>query len=425
MQYYIEYKTDIFSEEEKQNEFNDIDILSKIISINQEIMDYFNNKKINYDYFMNYFCDGYYDIIINNDCLRKKDIFIHFFEDLEKNANYNQKFKNLEINILTDITCNNKNFINENLKYLLTVANYPNEKELEKAIKIFNEKEGNSLIMLNIFESLKNNEKDIIKLSHIEIINKFINSFSEEFNNIISRELSKKDTIRDYLNRNRDSLNALPNEQTLLEKQFDDYCKSYKVISDGLIDINSNIKREDNVEEILNDEIEIISKDNQDNKNGINKIEIKRTTINKLYYHLITIQNNILNKIIDNYNKNKNEEKEDIIIKNAINQINKEIPIQLATTSDVFSLKYSDPPAILSFEELYSFYSSKNIFNENNNKIDYSKYSEIKFNLLTIEKELTNNLLSGKKIFSKKQKLLNYLRNYMIKKKLTTKKKTN
>ena len=96
--------------------------------------------------------------------------------------------------------------------------------------------------MLNIFESLKNNEKDIIKLSHIETINKFINSFSEEFNNIISREPSKKDTIRNYLNRNRDSLNVLSNEQTLLEKQFDDYCKSYKEISDGFIDINLNIK---------------------------------------------------------------------------------------------------------------------------------------------------------------------------------------
>ena len=45
----------------------------------------------------------------------------------------------------------------------------------------------------------------------------------------------------------------------------------------------------------------------------------------------------------------------------------------------------------------------KNIFNEKNEKIDYSKYSEIKFKLNMIEKELVNIILTGKKLFSKKQ----------------------
>ena len=256
--------------------------------------------------------------------------------------------------------------------------------------------------MLNIFESIKENSNDINKLSHIENINKFINSFSEEFNNLISRENSEIKSIGYYLNENRGTLNLNENERSNLEIQFEDYCKSYGKISIGIGGIHLRVRREDSVKEILNDEMTIISKENKDNQNNGKDIEIERTTINKLYHHLINIQNNILNKIINEYNSKKDNIKEEIIIKNAIEQLNKEIPIQLAFKGDIFSLKYSDS-VILSFEELYSFYSSKKIFNPDNDKIDYSKYSEIKFNLNIIERELTNNLLTGKKLFSKKQ----------------------
>jgi hypothetical protein len=45
----------------------------------------------------------------------------------------------------------------------------------------------------------------------------------------------------------------------------------------------------------------------------------------------------------------------------------------------------------------------KNIFNDKNDKIDYSKYSDIKFKLNMIEKELVNIILTGRKLFSQKQ----------------------
>ena len=45
----------------------------------------------------------------------------------------------------------------------------------------------------------------------------------------------------------------------------------------------------------------------------------------------------------------------------------------------------------------------KNIFNDKNDKIDYSKYSDVKFKLSMIEKELINIILTGKKLFSQKQ----------------------
>ena len=117
---------------------------------------------------------------------------------------------------------------------------------------------------------------------------------------------------------------------------------------------------------------------------------------------MIEIQNNILNKFIENYNRNKEQLKEDIIIKNAFEQIQKEKPIQLCTKDEVFSFDVNNG-IILSFEKLFSFYSLKNILNKNDDKIDYSKYSEIKFKLNSIEKELANIILTGKKLFSKNQ----------------------
>ena len=403
MQVFIESKIGIISEQELIKEFNRVDLLPGIVSINQDIINYMNNKRINYHYFMNYFCDSYCSLLENNDCLKSKDIFNKFFLELDKHEYIEQKFNNIETNILTSITIN-PNFKNENYKYLSTAALYPNEKELKKAISTYNNNnKNNPLIMLNIFESINNNDNDINMLTHIDIINEFINSFSEEFNNLISRENSKINTIRFYLEENRFRLRLPENENSPLENQFDKYCESYNKISIEVGEIKLRINRGDNVIEILNDEkVNIINDDKNNQIKDNNKIEIQRTSINKLYNYLINIQNKILNQIINSYNSQKDKMKENIFLKNAVEQINKEIPIQLATKSDIFSLKYSDS-VILSFEELFSFYSSKNIFNDNNDKIDYSKYSQIKFNLEIIEKELINNLLTGKKLFSKKQ----------------------
>ena len=402
LQVFIEYKIDIMTEEEKTKEFGNLNLLSKIISLNVAINNYMDNKEINYHCFMNYFCDSYANLLENNDCLKNKDIYKKYFEDLIKKKIVEQNFNNIETNILTTLTID-PIFKNENYKYLSSVAQYPNEDILKKSISSYKKKDKNPLIMLNILGAIKNNKKDkdeIDKLSHIENINEFINSFSEEFNNIISRENSEIKTIDYYLRDNRTRLYILDNEISPLEKKFNNFCKSYKEISIDLGDIYSNITRENEVCNILNDEIKSTIKNNKKKEENNNKIEIKRSTINKLYNNLRNIQNKFLNQIISNFKENKM--KEDIIIKNYIDQIKQEIPIQLATKNDIFSLKYSDGP-IISFEELYSFYSSKNIFNKDNDKIDYSKYSQIKFKLNIIERELTNNLLTGKKLFSEKQ----------------------
>ena len=176
------------------------------------------------------------------------------------------------MNILSQMTCK-ENFKNDNLKYLLIAASYPNLEELKNSISS-NKK---PLPILNTFISLDEKNSKIEKLSDIEIINEFVNSFAEKNRNLITRQLSEKDEIRKYIEFNG-------TEETLIEKQFKLFCQSYEKIS---ICIPKKISTDLLVKNILNDD----------------KIKGNETPINKLYSHLIEIQNEILNKFIKNYKK--------------------------------------------------------------------------------------------------------------------------
>jgi hypothetical protein len=273
------------------------------------------------------------------------------------------------------------NFKNENFKYLLTATKYPNIDELKAYITEFfkpkNEKriKKKALPILNAFISNEKNNKEMDKLTYIETINDFVNTFSEINWNIISRQNSENDEIRKYLNRTENQQEISP-----LEIQFNEFAKVYNEITHVQpFNISPNLP----VKVILNDE-----------KN--------KSPIYRIYENLIEIQNKFLSEVIRQYDKMESKEKEDIIIKKIISQINQEIPIQQATKSDIISFKFKNN-TILSFEEIFSFYSLKNIFNKNDDKIDYSKYSNFKFKLNMIEKELINIILTGKKMFSKKQ----------------------
>ena len=206
---------------------------------------------------------------------------------------------------------------------------------------------------MNHLEKKNNN---LEKLSYIETINKFIKSFSEEFNNLISRENSEIKTIDFYLNENKAKLNFIGEEKSPLKILFEKYFNVYKKIINSVDNIHGEINESYYVINILNNEIENkINKSKNDNFNN-DKNEIKRSTINKLYNHLIDIQKNFLNQIINNYNEKKEKIEEDNIIKNSINQIIKETPIQLATQEDIFLLKYNDG-VIRSFEDFFCNYS--------------------------------------------------------------------
>ena len=385
-QVFVDFMIGATNENEIISEFNYNNLLNDIIGLNTNIEKFISSKNINYGDFMNYSCDMLFNLLKNKDCTKEKEKILKEISKLLKRLEEkykvdpeNQVFNNIEMNILTSFTYD-KEFKNENLKYLLTAAQYPNIEELKKAIALYNKK---SLPILNAFISLDTKNSDIGKLSHIEIINDFINSFAEENSNLISRQSSENDSIESYLQETRKNTNLLENGRSLLDIQFEKFCNSYEEITNSY---PLKITADQPVKYILNDD----------------KIKGKETPINILYSHLIDIQNQFLQKIIDDYNSKKNENEENIIIKNAIEQIQKEKPIQSCTKADIFSFNVSNN-IILSFEELFSFYSLKNIFDDKNEKIDYSKYSEIKFKLNMIEKELVNIILTGRKLFSKKQ----------------------
>ena len=360
--------------------------MEDLIELNNKIKEYINRKNIDYDYFLTYYSDTLLRLLKNKDCIREKDTIIDELskllkqlEEKYKSESENHCFKNIEMNILTSLTYK-KGFTNGNLKYLLTATQYPDLDKLKQAISLYHRK---PLTFLKTFISIDTKYSDIEKLSHIEAINDFTNNFTTENRNLISRQSSETNSIAYYLEEYRNNVNFDEEGQSILDIQFKNFCKSYEEITNT---IPISINEDQSVKNILNDD----------------KIKGEETPINKLYSHLIDIQNQYLIKIIDEYNKNKDAFNENIIIKNSIEQIQKEQPIQLSTKADIFSFNVSNN-IILSFEELFSFYSFKNIFKDVDNKIDYSKYSEIKFKLNLIEEDLVKIVLIGKKLFSKKQ----------------------
>ena len=385
-QLYIEYIIGSVTEQEILDEFNFSNFIDSIIGLNKSLETFITSKNINYNNFMTYAFDTLFKTLKNYDCILDRNKITNEIKDLLKRLelrNNKEKdeliFNNIETNILTSLTYE-KDFLNSNLKYLLTAAQYPDIPKLMHSMAIYKKK---PLPILSAFISLDTKNSDIEKLSHIEIINDFINSFAEENSNLITRQSYENDTIKMYLTEARKNSNLGEDEKSLLDIQFEKFCDSYEEITNVS---PLKITEDQPVKYILNDD----------------KIKGKETPINLLYKHLIEIQNQFLNRIIEEYENKKNEIKEDIIIKNAIEQIKKEKPIQLCTKADIFSFNVSNN-IILSFEELFSFYSLKNIFNDKNDKIDYSKYSDVKFKLSMIEKELINIILTGKKLFSQKQ----------------------
>ena len=322
---------------------------------------FLQTKNVDLFNYFNFFFNDYNDFLNDSDYVNSRKSFYYVFNNLINLEKYNEEsLKNLEINILATI-----NYKNKSLKYFLTPAKYPDLKELKNQLNKFEDKYSILKIYVNI------DTKNDYKLSYIEDINDFINSFAEMNKNTFSRYNLENENIEANLKRGMMDENG----KYQLEIKFEKFRDAYNEISDFNIDVDRSVKC------ILNDDKE-------------------ETMIYKLYCEFIDIQNRFLKEVANL--EHKDNYKNNILVKNAIEQIKKEIPIQLATKADIFECNVKNN-IILSFDELFSFYSTKNIFNKKNNKINYCNYSIINFEFSKIEKELINIILTGKKLFSKNQ----------------------
>ena len=387
-QLFIDFEIGFVKKEEINKEFDNANLFEEIIDFKTKIEDYFNKSKNDLNTFnniMNNFSDYYLTFMEEWDYFSNINLFYKFFEgkNILNECNKNNSYKNMETNILTNIVIE-ENFKDRNLQYFLTATKYPTMEELEELALKSNETIFKSFISEIIKES-KNGQKnmDISKLQYIEVINNFINDFSEENKNLISRN-QKENKIKDYLTKD-----ITDEKNKIIEDKFNDFVKAYNAINENILIEPYEMSQEQPVKCILIDDKE-------------------KSSIYNLYEKLIDIQNKSLKKIIDEYDKySKEKNKNDILIKNAIEQIKNEIKIQEATKSDVFEFKFKNN-IIFSFEELFSFYSTKDIFNNKDNNINYSSYSNIKFDFENIEKELINIILTRKKLFSEKQILFEF-----------------
>ena len=199
-QIFIEYQFEFISDEKYKIDFK------KILDLNKSIEAYFEAKKINVYNFYNMFIDEYIEFLKRNDYIKKKELFKDFIQRILNIKSADESFKNIETNILTKLIIineennaeENSNFLDINLKYLLTATKYPDIDELKEASK----KE--SLPILKTFTSWEKKD-EINKLLYIEKINNFINTFSEENYNLISRQKIEEDRIEKYLINNEHS----------------------------------------------------------------------------------------------------------------------------------------------------------------------------------------------------------------------------
>ena len=112
----------------------------------------------------------------------------------------------------------------------------------------------------------------------------------------------------------------------------------------------------------------------------------KFNEINKAYKSFINQQNNFLSPIIEN-NQNKND-----ILHFYIDSLQKRISIQNSKNNQI-DLSELDLDSIIIKN------SKRNIFNEENDNIDYINYNSFVYDLDSIEKELGEKILPGKCLF--------------------------
>ena len=262
-------------------------------------------------------------------------------------------------------------------------------------IRTFNslEENENKYFLINLLiKKEQDMTKDALNIKSIESINNLENLLINIFSYKISRDEAKKQKLKDKLDYIYESYIKM-DDQEEQQKSEDDFkkeliepfFKSWDNIKSKSIQYKCMILKNEKGEikplDMNEDnDLSYFLLDKGDNGGGM--------YLASAYDHLIEWQDKIINIIIE---KNK----ESGILNSYIPQLEKEIPIQNATKSDMI---YIDDTTYESLEKLIMDCSMRDIFN-NEGKIDYKNYYENTYDYEYIETELAKLVLQGKKKF--------------------------
>ena len=121
--------------------------------------------------------------------------------------------------------------------------------------------------------------------------------------------------------------------------------------------------------------------------------------LSSIYEHMIDYQNQFLNLIIDNNKINGT-------LNEYVSQLEKDVNIQDATSDEILNV---DNNTFEHFKNLILSSSMRNIFQKDNNIINYKNYNDIIYDYDFIEKELAKIILTGKKRFSVNINFITYI----------------
>jgi len=308
-------------------------------------------------------CDDIINIAINN--------YKHYREDYMKNNKSILEIEDDTIKSILQETSDINNLPPSNyplIKYF-KAASYPDYNKFYEQFNAVSNCMNQYPVITSYINATQNDEK-IKFLENYHLINPFVNYMLDKYNNKISRKEAKEKKLKEEFKNDNE-----------MKKLFNNFKDGWKKIYKNLSNYDCHgrlppkkLKENDCLAFFLNDKFE-------DNYGKY---------IATAYKDFITYQNEFLKPLIrDNANND--------YLYPYSNQIKKSVVAQRASKKEIVSLNIEND-MFNSFEDMIYTFSYRNCLVDNKN-INYINYKEIKFDLKSIEIELTKVLLPEKRLF--------------------------
>ncbi len=363
---------------EIMEKYDSIDTEEKFDNFEKEINDYImgiiNNKENIDNLNKNY--QQLNDELLSFNPYTMKEIIQAKFDPLIYDKN---KYPDMKYYSVSNI-CNYKAFVDK----------FQSSEENKKYYSLIN-------ILINKESEFTQNSINMKSLSEINnLINLLLNIYSFK----ISREDAKIKKLSDELTYIKDLYNEINSikldKDQFIKNYIEPFIKSWNVIKKTSIQYKCRLLRdlgkgEKPLELSIDNALCYFLADDGDKEGGM--------FLAAAYQNYIIWQNNFINEIIS-----KNDIKG--ILNSYVSKLEQEVLVQDATKDEIINI---DDNIYKNFMDFISTYSMRNIFDKNN-KINYKKYNEIKYDYDLIEEELGKIILPGlKKFKNDKIKFITYL----------------